>query len=309
MIVLTTFNIDEAYWDDNETKQIVYVDEGRLVQDKQLLEEAEVIFCNQRFFSREFLDNCKNLKWIQLPSSGFEKVDLEIIRERGIILTNARGVYSIPMAEDAFCKILMLARNSMGYLSNQDAKNWNAISGTVELNGKNIGILGVGSVAREVAIRAKAFNMRVLGYGRQDSEDKSFDKIFTGAEGLRGLCLESDFIVSAIPLSNETRNMIDEELISIMKKNVVLVNISRGGVINEEALIKALQQGKIAGAALDVFANEPLSKDSELWKLPNVIITPHQAGAGDRSSERMKKIFLENLRAYPRRNHMTNIIR
>jgi D-2-hydroxyacid dehydrogenase (NADP+) len=308
MIVITTFNIGEGYWDSNETKEIVNLNEERLMQDTTLLEEAEVIFCNQRFFSRDFLDKCKNLKWIQLPSSGFEKVDLEIIRERGITLTNARGVYSIPMAEDAFCKMLMLARNSIEYLSNQVANSWNAISGTVELSGKNIGILGVGSVAREVAIRAKAFNMRVLGYGRQNSGDKSFDKIFTGDEGLRRLCEESDFMVSTIPLSEETRNMINEDLISTMKKNVILVNISRGGVINEEALIKALQQGKIAGAALDVFASEPLSRESGLWNLTNVIITPHQAGAGDQSSDRMKKIFLDNLRAYPNRNCMTNII-
>jgi phosphoglycerate dehydrogenase-like enzyme len=309
MIVATTFKIDEGYWDTNETKKIVYVDEERLVQDSLLLEKAEVIFCNQRFFNREFLDKCKNLKWIQLPSSGFEKVDLEVIRERGIILTNARGVCSIPMAEDTFCKMLLLARNSIGYLSNQFDKKWSGISRTIELNRKIIGILGVGSVAREVAIRAKAFDMTVLGYGRRGSGDESFDKIYTGTEGLRRLCEESDFIVSAIPLSDETRNMINEELFNTMKKNIILVNVSRGGVINEEALVRAIKQKKIAGAALDVFANEPLSSESELWNLPNVIITPHQAGAGDQSSERMRKIFLDNLRVYPNRNCMRNIIK
>ena len=232
---------------------------------------------------------------------------MEYLKEKDIILTNAKGVYSIPIAEDVFCKILTLSRNYISYIENKKASLWKNVKGTVELCNKTIGILGTGSIGVEIAKRAKSFSMRTMGFNTSGRTVEYFDEIVT-EESFDKIIAESDYIVLAIPATSKTHKLIDKRCFQIMKNTAFVINIARGDVIDEEELIKALKDNRIAGAALDVFTKEPLPEESEIWKLDNVIITPHQAGEGDYSIERMKQLFLDNLEQYPDIKKMQNVI-
>lgn len=240
-----------------------------------------------------------NIKWLQLLNAGFEKVDLSELKRRGIIFTNARSVYCATIAEDVIAKILMLARNYRIHFGDQQKCFWpdddQLPNYNLDLCGRTVGILGAGAIGREIAIRAKVFGLIIKGYDPYITEREGFDAIYSGGDGLQRLLSESDFVITSLPVTEETKDIINAETIRMMKKTAFLINVARGAIVEEDALVEALNNGIIAGAAIDVTKQEPLPENSPLWKAKNIIITPHRAAYGDQMRNKMCGLIERNI--------------
>jgi len=187
-------------------------------------------------------------------------------------------------------------------------EGWEGRRSSGELCGKTLGIVGLGGIGSEVAKRAKAFGMRVIATRRRPDRRSEFADEVRGADELGWLLGESDFVAVCSALTHETRHLIGAEELKRMKATAYLINIGRGGLVDEGALVAALRGGEIAGAGLDVFEREPLPSESPLWEMPNVMITPHDAGSSPRSHERLMEVFLENLRRYVAGEPLLNVV-
>ena len=255
-------------------------------------EEVEGAICNGLFLYHS-IEKFTSLRYIQLTSAGFDRVPMDYVQARRIAIHNARGVYSIPMAEFAISGVLQLYKQSRFFYENQKKSVWEKHRGVLELYGKTVCIVGCGNVGTECAKRFQAFGCKVIGVDLFPREDVAYEKMYALAS-LDEVLSQSDVVVLTLPLTEETRYMMNEQRFAKMKGDSVLVNIARGAVVEEQALIKALDE-KLLGAVLDVFEEEPLSADNLLWKKANVIATPHNSFAGDGNSERLKKVILEDL--------------
>ena len=273
--------------------EVTFVQDERVPLDIDV-SEFEAVVCNSIFLYND-ITKFKNLKFIQLTSAGLDRVPLDYIKERGIKLFNAKGVYSIPMAEWVVLKILEIYKKSRKFYDNQAEHKWDKQRDLLELTDKTASIIGFGSVGYEVAKRLKAFDVKVIGVGRRKIESDLLDEYYL-IEDIDQVLNKSDIVILTLPLTEETRHLIDRDKIKNMKDNSVLVNVSRGGVIDEAALIEAIQCGKFLGVALDVFEEEPISKDDLLWDLENVIITPHNSFISDKVSDRLFECIEANLR-------------
>lgn len=256
-------------------------------------DEVEGVICNGLFLHHD-IERFTALKFIQLTSAGFDRVPIEYIKEKGIKIHNAKGVYSIPMAEFAICGVLDLYKQSRFFRENQKEHKWEKHRSLLELTGKTVAIIGFGSVGAECAKRFKAFDTTVLAVDIVKPEGSHFDEFFP-LENIKNVLSKSDIVVLTIPLTEKTRGMLDENMLSYFKDKSVLVNISRGAVLDESALVSALESGKLMGAVLDVFCEEPLSPENPLWDNPNVIITPHNSFVGEGNSARLFHIIKANL--------------
>lgn len=254
---------------------------------------AEGVVCNGLFLHHD-IKKFSNLKYIQLTSAGFDRVDMEYIHKKGIEIHNARGVYSVPMAEFALCGVLDLYKQSRFFYKNQKQHKWDKHRGLLELYGKTVCIVGCGNVGLECAKRFKAFDTTLLGVDIKKPDSDIFDKYFS-LENMSSALRVSDIVVLTLPLTNETKNMFNSKVFAFFKENAILVNISRGGVVNQADLVNALETKKIFGAVLDVFENEPLENDSPLWNMENVIITPHNSFVGENNANRLRSVIFNNL--------------
>ena len=255
-------------------------------------EEVEGVICNGLFLYHS-IEKFVSLKYIQLTSAGFDRVPMDYVQAHGIKIYNARGVYSIPMAEFAICGVLQLYKQSNFFRENQKLRSWEKHRGLLELYGKTLGIVGCGNVGTECAKRFKAFGCKVLGVDLFPLEDGNYEKIYP-LEALNEVLGLADVVVLTLPLTEETRSLMNEERFALIKKGSVLVNITRGAVVDKQALLKALDE-RLLGAVLDVFDEEPLPSGDELWKKKNVIITPHNSFVGDGNAERLCQVILSNL--------------
>lgn len=255
-------------------------------------EEVEGVICNGLFLHHS-IEKFTSLRYIQLTSAGFDRVPMDYVQAHGITIHNARGVYSIPMAEFAISGVLQLYKQSGFFYENQKKSVWEKHRGVLELYGKTVCIVGCGNVGTECAKRFQAFGCKVLGVDLYPREDNAYEKIYS-LSSLDDALLQSDVVVLTLPLTEETRGMMNEERFNAMKDGSVLVNIARGAVVDEQALLKAVDE-KLLGAVLDVFEGEPLSADNPLWKKANVIVTPHNSFVGDGNGDRMYQVILENL--------------
>lgn len=267
------------------------------IQDESIsldvdLSDVEVVVCNRLFLYND-IGKFKSLKLIQLTSAGLERVDLDYISEKGIKVFNAKDVYSIPMAEWALLKVLEIYKRSKEFYKNQEQHKWEKQRNLLELTDKTASIIGFGSVGLELAKRLKAFGVNVIGLGRRKIESEYLDETLL-IKDIDEALKKSDIIVLTLPLTRETRHLIDKEKINIMKDKAVLVNLARGGVIDEVDLINALKEGKFLGVALDVFEDEPLG-ESLLWDFENVVITPHNSFVSDKVNDRLFELIIENL--------------
>lgn len=242
------------------------------------------------------LEELPQLRWVQCLSAGVDKLPLEDMHKRGIRLTNAKGVHHIQMSEFAMMQMLQWARRADLHFSNQLDKRWGKRVPSGELHGQTVGILGTGSIGQAIAAKAQAFGMRTLGYNTSGRPALHFDAVYHGAGGLLSILGKSDYVVVILPATEDTQELIGREQLQAMKPSACLVNLARGTVVSEQELIAALQNGTIAGAALDVFEEEPLPPESPLWELPNVLITPHVAGSSPHYMERFAGIVRENFR-------------
>ena len=256
-------------------------------------EEVDGVVCNGLFLYHD-IKKFSSLKFVQLTSAGLDRVPLEYINKKGIKLFNARGVYSIPMAEHAVFGVLSLYKSAHAHYKNAQNREWCKIRSVMELCGKRVLVVGCGSVGNECAKRFVGMGCRVIGVDIAEFKNEKFEKIYS-LEGIADAVSEADVVVLTVPHTDKTHHMLDAELIGRMKSTAVLVNIARGGVVDTEALTNALVDGKIFGAVLDVFEEEPLSVDSRLWDMPNVIITPHNSFVGENNADRLSKVIFENL--------------
>src|ERR1700674_5683446 len=249
----------------------------------------------------EQLKEGKKLKWIHSTAAGVAQLMYPELRDSGIMVTNPSGIFSVPMAEHTMGLLLALARNFPDSVREQDRARWaqqqiwDKPQHLTELNGKVLLIVGFGSIGREVAKRAKAFEMRVWGVTRSGEGDHSHaEKIFSAAK-LHEALPDADYVLICAPETAETKHLIGTAQIARMKPGARLINVGRGSLLDENALVQALESGALGGAALDVAQTEPLSAESPLWKAPNLFITPHTSGVSDRLWERQTSILIELL--------------
>jgi D-2-hydroxyacid dehydrogenase (NADP+) len=246
----------------------------------------------------DLIQKAPNLRWIHSPLAGIEPFLRDDIISSNVILTRA-SIHSEQISEAVFNMILMLARHSYDYFKQQQQSRWIRLSPTI-LHSKTLGIIGLGNIGKAVARLAKAFGMKVIATKAHPDGHYTNVDLVLGADKLGQLLGESDFVVVLVPITERSRNLIGEPEIQMMKKGTFIINVSRGGVVDEEALVKALNTGWIAGAAIDVFACEPspLPPDSILWSIPNLIITPHIAGLRPDYDDLLIEQFIKNLKRY-----------
>jgi phosphoglycerate dehydrogenase-like enzyme len=240
-----------------------------------------------------------HLRWVQQDFAGTDWLwNYPDIIEKDFILTNASGVHAIPISEHILALMLALSRDIPFSLRQQTKRQWKRRGRVCELEGSTLGIIGLGKIGEKTAEKAKALKMRVLANRRNPERSSPYIDRMYGTEGLEELLSLSDWVVIAAPMTPETKGLIGEKELQGMKQSAYLINIARGSIVQEKALIRALQEGWIAGAGLDVFETEPLPEDSPLWEMENVIITCHYAGATPFYFDRVMEIFLENMRRY-----------
>lgn len=255
-------------------------------------ERYEAVVCNGLFLHNS-IERFTNLRLIQLTSAGLDRVPLDYIRDHGIELHNAEGVYSVPMAEFAVCGILQLYKQSRFFAENQAQHKWEKHRGLLELSGKRVCILGCGDVGREVAKRLKAFGCRITGVNRTVRVLPDFDEILS-LDKLPDTAAVCDILICCIALTPETRGIVSKEVFDRLTADTIFVNAARGTLVNEAALIAWLQGG--GHAVLDVFEEEPLPETSPLWNMENVILTPHNSFVGDGNRARLWETIKENLK-------------
>ena len=255
--------------------------------------DIEGVICNGLFLYNK-IEQFKSLKYIQLTSAGFDRVPLDYINDHKIKIYNARGVYSVPMAEFALTGILQLVKQSRFFYENQKHHMWEKSRTLGELSGKTAVIVGAGNIGTEVAKRLNAFDMMVIGVDICNNEKLYFDNVELFSE-LDEYLKIADIVVLTLPLMDSTRGMFDKTKFELMKENSIFVNLARGPLVVENDLIDSLEQKLIGGAVLDVFDVEPLEKNSPLWDMKNVILTPHNSFVGENNNKRMFKVIVENL--------------
>lgn len=256
-------------------------------------EKFNAVIANGLFLHHD-ISEFKNLKYIQLTSAGFDRVPMDYIKKNDIIIHNARGVYSIPMAEHAVLKTLELYKKSWTFYTNQQKGEWYKQRDILELYGKTVAIFGCGSVGLEIAKRLKAFGTHIIGVDILKS-DSDYIEEYADISQIYDILPKADIVILTLPLNDETRGLFDKTSFGCMKESAIFINIARGQIVCENDLIDALKEQKIMGAALDVFEQEPLDKESELWELENVIITPHNSFVGEGNNKRMFEVIYKNL--------------
>lgn len=258
------------------------------------IERANVLLTFR--ISDGLIKRAASLQWIQSMASGVDSiVNLPSLREE-VVITSTRGIHRPQMVEMALLLMLSLSRNFPQIIRNQDKGIWERWPANL-LYQKKVGILGIGVVGEEIARKCRTFGMTVFGVDIVKREVDVID-YFYGPEDLLKMVQDVDYFVIVSPLTPQTRKMVEAKLLSSMKPTAFLINIGRGEIVDEEALIQALESGKIAGAALDVFFQEPLSKDHPFWRTKNLIITPHIGGMSTIYVEQVLSIFEENLRRF-----------
>ncbi len=267
-----------------------------------MLDEAEILYDFPRGHVRDLLSVAPKLRWVQGSMAGAGEVAEKAgLLESDVVVTTASGIYSGPLAEFALMAMLGHAKRLDRLREERAAKLWRqGTSGTLE--GKTLCVVGLGNIGRAVAVRARPFGMRVIGVKRairKDDEAWNFaDELYETAD-LNAALGEADYVVLTLPGTPETRRLLDANALASVKPGAYFVNIGRGAVVDEAALVEALRSGWIAGAALDVFEEEPLPKESPLWALENVIISPHSTDVVPETINTLQTdLFCDNLRRY-----------
>ena len=255
--------------------------------------DVEGIVCNGLFLYHD-IEKFTSLKFIQLTSAGFDRIPLDAVKKHNIEIHNARGVYSIPMAEYAVCGVLQLYKQTEFFNSNQKNKKWQKHRNIQELYGKTVVVVGAGNVGTECAKRFTVFGCRVIGIDLYAREDNDFEVVLP-FKCLADALSQADIVVLTLPLTDDTKGIIGKSAFDSLKKGALLVNIARGAVIDTSAMIYALEKRKLGGAVLDVFEEEPLSENSPLWDMDNVIITPHNSFVGAGNGKRLFDVIYRNL--------------
>lgn len=249
--------------------------------------DADVLVLAPRYgeMLRSVLGGARRLRWIHSLGAGVETLPFDLLRKTDVIVTNSRGIYADGLAEFAIAAMLSFAKDFRRLVQNQAERKWEPFT-VQRLEGATAGIIGFGSIGRAIGSRAEALGMRVLTSRR--TQGMPIDDVIAA----------SDYVVISAPLTEETRGLMSRDRIALMRPSAVLVNVSRGAIVDEAALTSTLSEGRIRGAALDVFEVEPLPQVSPLWSLQNVLISPHSADRTSDSHDRAAALFARNLECF-----------
>ncbi len=274
-------------------------DAAREAEFRALLAETEVLFDFDAATAPQIVALAPRLRWVQSTSAGVGQAAKRFgLDKTDVIVTTASGVHAGPLAEFVMMALLFFTKR-YGYLAEMKAQRKFERFASAALPGKTLAIIGPGKIGREIARLARPFGVRLTALGRvaHTAEELGVDRVYARDE-LHGMLGEADFVVLAVPHTVETEGLLGAAEIAAMKPGAVLINIARGLVVDEEALIVALRDGHLAGAALDVFRQEPLPPDSPFWELPSVIINSHSASTAEGENAKIAALFCENLRHY-----------
>lgn len=307
MKLLMTYNYgDEAFKEIEEMGyEISYISENEITEDMKF-EEVEVLVCYNPFEKLD-ISSMKNLKWIQVSSIGVDQVPTKEVLKRDIVVTNNRGGYSIPIGEFVVMRILEIMKNTKYFNSIQTNKRWRLTTDVLELYNKRVLILGTGTIGIEVAKRLKGFGVEIIGVNTNGKPVEFFDQTVS-IRKLNDEVEKADILVLALPHTKDTDNILGEKILRSMKKDSSIINVSRGNLIDEVALVELLEEGYFRGVALDVFKEEPLSEESLLWELDRVYITPHNSWVSEKRNERRLELILQNLKRYVEKEELLNIV-
>jgi phosphoglycerate dehydrogenase-like enzyme len=276
---------------------------GGLTRQSVMQHAAEAHGIDARFASPEFIEKAPNLVWVQSMSAGVDRFrgNRPLMENDRIVLTNMRAVHGPAIADHAMAMLLTLTRNMRFYEHAREGGKWadeEPPTRGVVLHGKTMLVVGIGGIGTEIAQRAHGFGMRVIATRRSDTPAPAYVEKVGKPGDLMALLPEADVVAVCVPLTAETEGMIGAEALAAMKPGAYLINIARGRIVDTDALVKALESGRLAGACLDVTDPEPLPEGHPLWKQKNVIITPHVAADGELTEERSAAVFAENLRRF-----------
>jgi phosphoglycerate dehydrogenase-like enzyme len=265
---------------------------------ERAIADAEVILALDVPF--DVASRAPRLRWLQTYGAGIGQYNEKSLFARGVMMSTAAGVGAVPIAEFVIGRLLEITGRVRHLEENQRARTWERLGGAELLAGKTLGILGLGMIGKAVARRAQAMEMRVIGTRKhhQPHENMAFvDQLF-GPDGVDQVLRESDVVLLALPGTAETANLIGAAQIRSMRPGAILCNVARGSIVDEGALVDALQSGHLAAAVLDVQRHEPMEQDDPLWEAPNIYLSPHSSAAAGDYGERVELLFAENLRHY-----------
>lgn len=281
----------------SETNEIYQItDERKPIRPADIpcrIDELRGIVCNS-FFQYNDFRNFKGLQFVQLTSVGIDRVPVDAMKLQGIHVFTAGDSYAVPMAEWAVGKTLEIFKKSFYFYSNQKRRTWEKNRNIEEIEGKTAAVIGFGNVGRNISKRLKSFGVTIFAVDLYESEASLFDCFFY-IKDIKNAVQNADIVYLTLPLKSETYHIVDESLLSCMKEDAALINISRGGLIDEKALIRFLDDGKFSGVALDVFENEPLNPSSKLWNYERVLLSPHNSFVGTKNQSRLYQLLLSNM--------------
>jgi phosphoglycerate dehydrogenase-like enzyme len=275
---------------------------------EELLEKADILFDFDYSHRQDLPDIAPNVRWVQSTSAGigqYVKRYRYDTRMPDTVFTTASGAHARPLAEYVIMATLVYYKGLIQILEQQNRKSWERMAGT-DLEGRTMAVIGLGRIGRETARMASALNMRVIGTDLYPNEE-SVDQFFN-LDKFREMLPLADVVVLCVPHTPDTEKMIGAREFAAMQKGAFFINIARGAIVDEAALIETLQSGHLSGAALDVFAEEPLPSDSPLWDMPNVIVSPHSASTSDRENMRLTEIFCDNLQRFLKDEPLRNVL-
>jgi len=254
------------------------------------------------------IKGAKKLKWIHSFSAGVEKVLTPEVVKSKVMVSNSSGIHAIPIAEHVLGFMLIFTRKFYDTFKNQQKKIWSKNQDLTELRDKTILVVGLGNIGTEIAKLANCFGAKVIGIKQNINNKPDFvSKVYT-LNKLESILPKADFVVLCLPFTRDTHHLFDMKKFKLMKKSSVIINIGRGGLINEKELIEALDKKFIGGAGLDVTEEEPLSEKSRLWEMENVVITPHHSGWSEKYMDRAIDLLCVNLKAYLANKPLPNLV-
>lgn len=277
----------------------VFIWSKSIEEAREHLYKADIILTYGEDLTTEDITAASRLQWIMVISAGMDKMPFEAIDQKGIKVTNVKGIHGKPMAEYTVFAILQHARQGKQYYKQEQQKIWSRRAVPVEVEGRNVTILGAGSIGTETAKAVKRFDMHTTGVNTKGRAASHFDKMYSTSQ-LKEAVSSADYVVNVLPLTDETENIMDWHVFEAMKEEAVFINIGRGSTVQEEDLIDALQKGVIHHAVLDVFNQEPLGESHPFWEMENVTVTPHISGISSGYIPRAMDIFEQNLKAFLR---------
>ncbi|MDW0117800.1 D-2-hydroxyacid dehydrogenase [Sporosarcina thermotolerans] len=294
MNVLFTFKIKDEQLKNLQSRFPEVHFEYNKELDESPIDKFEVIVTYGEDINTSVLEKATSLKWLMVASAGVEKMPLSEIAERGIVISNVRGIHKTPMAESVIGHILSLTRALPSLYDQQKRKEWNTRVKQTELRGSTAIILGPGAIGSEIGRLLQAFGVRTIGCNQSGRPAESMDETIQ-FDNLIDRLPDADYVISILPSTAETKGLLDERYFKAMKPTATFMNFGRGDLVKESILVDALKNGEIGHAVLDVFEKEPILVDSELWNLSNVSISPHVSSHSGKYIERALEFFIENL--------------